>query len=420
MLNKNGQRELAYVVKVNEVKPIAGKDRVECAIVNGWTVMVRKDQFKAGSLGIYFEVDSKCPETEPFKFLESKHYKIKIQKYKTDEGPFYSQGLLMGAEDFGWELTTTGQFAGDAPVIKTTDNKIYAEGDFLTEELGVTYAVEEDNQRKSDKPEDKYKKMAQWYPEAFKKPFIRWLYKRNWGKVILSLFFKPKKKSDTSFPNQFPFIKKTDQERVENMPFVLQDKTPFIVTQKCDGSSATYILERKKKGKKESFEFYVCSRNVRMLKPDQECFHDKNYYWECAEKYDIENKLRDFLNQHDDLDYVCWQGEICAPSIQSNPHNLKETHLFCFHMIDSKQGKYDIRDAAKIWKEYDMEVVPILGQLIMPDDLEDLKVMADGYYDDSVCEGQTNCKREGYVYYKTTDPNFSFKNVSREYLLKHS
>ena len=30
MLNKNNQRELAYVVTVDEVRPIAGKDRVEC------------------------------------------------------------------------------------------------------------------------------------------------------------------------------------------------------------------------------------------------------------------------------------------------------------------------------------------------------------------------------------------------------
>ena len=32
---------------------------------------------------------------------------------------------------------------------------------------------------------------------------------------------------------------------------------------------------------------------------------------------------------------------------------------------------------------------------------------------------RTKQKREGFVYYKTTDPNFSFKNVSREYLMKH-
>ena len=89
-------------------------------------------------------------------------------------------------------------------------------------------------------------------------------------------------------------------------------------------------------------------------------------------------------------------------------------------MIDSERGKYDIRDAKRIWDEYELESVPIVcDEFIMPDDFEEFKLMADGFYDPSVCEGQTNRPREGFVYYKTTDPNFSFKNVSREFLLKH-
>ena len=55
----------------------------------------------------------------------------------------------------------------------------------------------------------------------------------------------------------------------------------------------------------------------------------------------------------------------------------------------------------------------------MPDEFEEFKLSADGLYDASVCEGNPNCAREGFVYYKTTDPTFSFKNVSRLYLLKH-
>ena len=35
MLNKDNERELAYVVKINEIKPIEGADRVEIAVVNG-------------------------------------------------------------------------------------------------------------------------------------------------------------------------------------------------------------------------------------------------------------------------------------------------------------------------------------------------------------------------------------------------
>ena len=67
-----------------------------------------------------------------------------------------------------------------------------------------------------------------------------------------------------------------------------------------------------------------------------------------------------------------------------------------------------------------MEVVPIVNEnYILPDDFESFKESADGFYNPSVCEGKSRQSREGFVYYKTIDPNFSFKNVSREYLLNH-
>ena len=420
MLNKDGIRELVYVVTVDEIKPIPGKDRVECAVVGGWTIMVRKDQFKPGDSAIYFEVDSKVPEKEPFMFLAPKHFKIKIQKYKTPEGQFWSQGLLMSAEDFGWEIQVEPLGGVRTEVIIDDNGKPHYPNDesrFLTAELGVVYASPGDNSRKAA-PADKYKSMAQRNGKLFSHQPFRWLMRREWGKKFLFIFFGKKRDSKTGFPTHFPFIHKTDQERCENMTWVLNDKTPFIVTQKCDGSSGTYILERKPFGR---FEFYVCSRNVRQLTPNQKSYYDDNYYWECAIKYDIENKLKDYLKNNPKLQYVCWQGEVCGPGIQKNPHGLSETHLFCFHMIDSVQGKYDIRDAAEIWKFYNMEHVPIIDEnYILPDDFEEFKLSADGVYDPSCCEGKKNQKREGFVYYKTTDPNFSFKNVSRTYLEKHS
>jgi hypothetical protein len=260
--------------------------------------------------------------------------------------------------------------------------------------------------------------MSQRKPNLFKQPWARWMMRRNWGRKVMFFFFGKKKDKNKGFPTHFPYIKKTDQERAENMMWVLEDKTPFIVTQKCDGSSGTYILERKKKNK---FEFYVCSRNIRQLNEKQECFYpENNYYWEVANKYDIENKMKDWMKKHPDVPYLCWQGEICAPQIQGNPHKLTETHFFAFHSTDGIQGRWDIREAKKVWDEYGIPSVPIVDEnYILPDDFEQFKLSAEGFYDASVCEGKTNCPREGYVYYKTTDPNFSFKNVSRKYLLSH-
>lgn len=417
MLDKNGTRQLAYVVVVDAVTPIEGYDRVELAHVGGWTIVVGKGEFHAGDPAIYFEIDSKLPEVEPFinmEFLAKKKYKIKTQKMCKS----ISQGLLMSAANFekqGWWKNELNH------IIDSNGNvhKVDDESRFLTKQLGVTYYIAEDNTRKANSV-DKYKKMAQRNDKLFSYQPFKWLMKQTWGRKLLFTFFGRKRDKNTNFPTHFPFVTKTDQERCENMTWVLNDKTPFIVTQKCDGSSGTYILEKRKNLFGIKYEFYVCSRNVRQLTPKQKSFYDENYYWECAIKYDIKNKLKDYLEKHPYLDYVCWQGEVCSPKIQNNPQGLTETHLFCFHMIDSKIGKYDIRDAKKIWKEYNMETVPIINEnYILPDDFEEFKLTADGMYDPSVCEGKKNQAREGFVYYKTTDPNFSFKNVSRKYLLNH-
>lgn len=397
MLNpETKQRELAYIVQIDEIKPIPNYDRVEYARTGGWWVIVKKEQFQIGDLAIYFEIDSKTPETEPFKFLEKKHYKIKTQKMCG----VISQGLLMSFEDFGWSKDK------------------HQLGDFVTNELGITYSVKEDNKRKG-KGIDKYQSMAQRRPDIFKRPWARWMMRRDWGKRVMFFFFGKKKDNDRKFPTKFEYIHKTDQERVENMPWVLETEDAFIRTQKCDGSSATYILERKKAGKNK-FEFYVCSRNVRMLKPDQETFFgEENPYWDMAIKYDIEKKLTHYLLAHPNIMYVCWQGEICGPKIQSNPHKLKEIHLFLFHLITSDIGMWPIISAEKEWKKFGLEVVPIEHDFIwLEKDMEQFKLTADGYYDPSVCGEGQKCRREGYVYYSATNPNFSFKNVSRDYLLK--
>ena len=81
MLNpKTQERELCYVVEINDIQPIPNYDRVELATVNGWHIIVQKNQFKVGDKAIYFEVDSKVPESAEFDFLAKRKYKIKTLK----------------------------------------------------------------------------------------------------------------------------------------------------------------------------------------------------------------------------------------------------------------------------------------------------------------------------------------------------
>lgn len=420
MLNKNKERELAYVVTVDAIEPIPGKDRVECARVGGWTCMVPKGAMKAGDPAIYIEIDSLVPlDKEVFSFCGRYNGKIKTQKFRNPDGSqFWSQGLLMAASDFGWTIDSA-QFAGGFDFIVDDKGVQHIPGDesmFLTKQLGITYYEAEDNKRKANSdPYAPVKTALSRHPKIAKK-YGKFIKNHKFAQKIFMLFFGKKKDNERAFPTKFQYVHKTDQERCENMPWVLQDKTPFVVTQKCDGSSGTYILERKPFGK---FEFYVCSRNVRQLTPNQKSYYDDNHYWNVAFKYDIENKMKDYMKKHPDISYLCWQGEVCAPQIQKNPQGLTEEHLFLFHCTDSN-GRWAMLDAIKMWKEYGLETVPVVNEnYILPDDFEEFKLSADGYYDPSVCEGKTKQMREGFVYYKTTDPNFSFKNVSRKYLLKH-
>lgn len=401
MLNKDNARELAYVVKIDDIRPIAGKDRVECAVVGGWTIMVRKGQFKPGDLGIYFEIDSQVPEKEPFMFLEAKHFKIKTQKYKTPDGQFWSQGLLMHAEDFGWEML-------DDSIADDEKNLHFGEGDtrFLTEKLGVTYAVAEDNSRKANSI-DKYKKMAQHNGKLFAHQPFRWLMRRDWGKKLLFVFFGKPRDKKTGWPE---WVKKTDEERVQNMPWILQNKDPWIATEKIDGTSTTFTMKR---GKHNKFDFYVCSRNVVFDKPDKACFYDSNVYIEMAEKYHIEDTLREILMNRPDLDWVTLQGETYGAGIQKRDYSLAGHNFMGFNFITSAGGRWNSVDASKLMFQYGIPWVPIVDEnFILPDTVEELLAIAT---DASVVDGGM---REGLVF-RSQDGAQSFKAVSNEFLMKY-
>ena len=389
----NDKRALAYVAEIAEIQPIPNYDRVEHARVNGWWVIISKvDNFTPGTKCIYFEVDSHVPEDdERFAFLEKRHYNIKTLKMCK----VFSQGLIMPMSAFP-------EVPADAEI--NTD---------VTDLLHITYAVAEDNQRKSGKidPNAKYMSMKARHKNFFQNKYVKKMWKYPWFRKVCFFFLGKKKDNPKSFPTNFQYVHKTDEERVENMPWVLKDKSPLIVTEKLDGTSCTYILERLKRGK---FEFYVSSRNVRQLRPEQVCYHDSNIYWELAQKYDIENKMKQYLIDHPDLDYICIQGEGVG-SVQGNPLKLRDNKLFVFNLITSDEGRWNSLDGrAVVQDNWGIPWVPILDDAyVLPDDMEDFKVYATAK---SVVN--PDVMREGVVL-RNPETGLSFRNVSREYLMKH-
>ena len=400
MLNKDGQRELVYTVTVDDIQPIPGKDRVECAVVGGWTIMVRKDQFKPGDRAIYFEIDSKVPEKEPFMFLEGKHFKIKTQGYRNPDGSkFYSQGLLMGIEDFNGEL--------DWIYNKDSTNTI-----FLTKELGVIYYDPEDDKRKRNKinPDAKYQRMMNRHPKLAKSKFGRWCMKRKLAKKLLYLILGGDKKNGAkSFPSH---IVKTDEERVQNcFSHVHSIDTKWISTEKRDGTSTTMSL--KGHGKKQ--EYFVCSRNVVMTNRKDGSWYDVNVYTEMADKYKIREVLEDLLT--DEYEFVTIQGETFGEGIQKRDYGLKEHKFEVFNVIfgykDGTTKRLNPIKMKELMDKYNVPTVPIIEtNIILPDTCEDVLAMAGG--EAAIYGGM----REGLVF-RSLDGVHSFKAVDNEFLLKY-
>jgi hypothetical protein len=281
------------------------------------------------------------------------------------------------------------------------------EGIFLTEQLKVTYYVAEDNKRKAANPEDKYKKMAQRHPAIFRKGFVRWLMKRNWGKKLLYVFFGRIRHSDL---DEFPkFVSKTDEERIQNMPYILNDKEPWIVTEKIDGTSTTAALEVGKFGK---HKFWICSRNVAFGKKKKDCFYEENYYTKMSEKYKFEEVLEKLAKTFN-AKTVALQGETFGASVQKRDYGIKYHDFRGFNLyIDGKRLNSVV--ARDIMAEYGIQWVPILDtNFTLPDTVDEMLAYAAGT--ESQIDGGM---REGVVL-RSQDGTKSFKAVSNEFLLKY-
>jgi len=370
-------RVLAHIEKIHNIRPIMGADRIEQVNVLGWNVITKKGEFKDGDLGVYIEIDSRVPSDNPeFEFLESKHFKVKTMNMRKTT----SQGLVL-------------------PLSILPDNH-YVIGDDVTEILGITKILEDYEPPKVDmivKIQGRHKKL-------FKNKLFKRLIKHQWFKDFVIHMLKPKVNL-----NKFPYwVVKTDEERVQNMPNVLQNKAPFMVTEKLDGTSTTFTL---KKVKNNKYQFIICSRSVAQPTPSKKCFYDDNVYWEMALKYNVESTLRDLIG---DNDYITLQGETVGETIQKNKYHITGRDFYAFNLIKEKDGKIDSISARDILSKYGIKFVPIVQtDYILPDTIDELMTFSTGksnIYD---------TLREGYVY-RNYDLGISFKCVSNEFLLQWS
>ncbi len=382
MLNKNKERELAYIVKVDAVEPIEGYDRIAYATVGGWHCVVGIDM-KAGDKAIYFEIDSLLPaDDERFAFCQKYNYKIKTQKYC--KGTRISQGLLLPLTDFP-------EFA----------NKEI--GDFVTKDLKVTYYDPMDRARKSNESQKSYKPFFTKIKRHF--PCKQLLRTEIGRKILFAIFGIHKKKK--RWPE---FMPHSDQERCQNMPWILKNKTPFIVTEKIDGCSSGYSV---KKGKFGKLEYAVCSRNVVLNRDSKTYYDDMNVWFENYDNYKIKDFLTAFIKETK-ADWVYLQGESFGKKIQKREYSLDGHDFRAFELCTSNRVRYTYVEMKEILDRYNIPTVPIINEnYILPDDIDALIEYAHGT---SLIDGK---EREGIVLQNIEDPSISFKAVDPEYLLKY-
>ena len=360
-------RKLAHIEKIEWIKPIEGKDRIVLAGVLGWTVIVNKEEIKVGDKIVFCEIDSVFPEKQEFEFLRSKKFRIKTMRM----AGCISQGIC-----FPLSILPDGN---------------YEIGDDVTELMGITQ-YEQTMDKEDDTNEPNMAVQTKKYP--------RCLMRMSWFRKLVL----PKKQAK-GFPS---FISKTDETRIQNAPFYLDMDCRWVATEKVDGQSGSFTLQRIK-GRhfwnKDTYDFAVCSRNLRKWKKDTSSF------WSVAEKYNIEEVLHKLIG---DNEWVAIQGECVAPNVQGNKYKVKDPDLYVFNLI-YPSGRIGSVEAKKIIAEHGLKFVPIIDEevsikgMTVPEVLEYATGKSQLY----------DTLREGIVF-RSLDGKQSFKAVSPEFLIKHN
>ena len=359
------ERKLASIKRINNLYPIEGKDRIELAQIDGWTVIVKKGEFNIGDLCVYIEIDSILPEKPEFEFLRNKNFTIKTMKM----AGCISQGIVF-------------------PLSILPEGKYNLEDD-VTDIIGVKKWERQDS---TDVNVQIKKASKNKYPKFLMK-----------SKIFREIIYKlGDHRESKGFPS---FIQKTDETRIQNAPFYLNSNEEWILTEKIDGQSGTFAVVKRKKLFKTTYEYIVCSRNIRLYNKDN------SSYWEVSDKYNIKKHLIDFLNANK-MEWIAIQGECISPKVQGNKYKVSEPDLYVFNVI-LPHGRMDSLTAQWLINKWGMKFVPIVGKQILPKTVDEMLKLAHGE------SALGNTIREGLVC-RTSDGVKSFKAVDPLFLIKYN
>ena len=208
----------------------------------------------------------------------------------------------------------------------------------------------------------------------------------------------------------FPsFIRKTDQERVQNLLRTLEKRKEefpnehFEVTLKVDGSSLTAYHKDGEVG--------VCSRNLE-LKTDES--NAGNSFVDIFHHYKMAERLTKFGRN------IAIQGEMYGEGVNGNWEGIQGREFRVFDIFDiDKQSYVDDAQRIDIVTEINslsdaplLKHVPIIEYITL-----EKFVTIDDYLNYADRPSIRNKIAEGVVLKSTIDPNFSFKVINNKYLL---
>lgn len=366
-------RKLASIQRVVSVSPIKNAGKIEVAQVLGWECVIKKGELFPGDLCVYIEIDSILPKDNPaFEFMAERNYKVKTIKLRGQ----VSQGLAL-------------------PLSILPEGTKAFEGDDVTKLLNITKRVDYIDSSISSETKKKSSPIKDFlYKFAVLRPVLM-----AWNKQVTN-------ETRGAWPS---WISKTDEERIQNIPFVLErfKDEKFYVTEKIDYQSATFFVKTHKSfGRFSRRSFGVCSRNTWKKTEDDSVF------WQIARKYNLEEILMSY-----DQDLTI-QGEQGGPGIQGNKYKLKEPDFWVFNIIDNKTNRhFSLNEMESFCQIHGLKFVPVIDRefKLKPT----VKEMVE------LSRGKSNVysriQREGVVVRLIKDGSkvCSFKVINPDFLLKY-